>query len=288
MNTVTALVTEAVSRLTDAGIETPRLDAELLLAKILGKDRRWLLTYPETSITRDKSVDFIALVERRCSHEPLPYILGEWEFYGRPFRVTGDVLIPRPETELLVESIVQWAKQHATKHVVDVGTGSGVIAVTLACELPEISVTAIDISPAALSIAHENACRHGVASQVDFLAGDLLTPLSRDDAPAIFDIVAANLPYIAEEERAQLMPEVREHEPHLALFAGEQGVRLIRRLIKDSPTILRVGGFLAMEVGYAQAKKIFRLLEQQRCWQNIQVVKDYAGIDRHLLAERCR
>ena len=282
MATVATLIDEARRRLAAVGVESPRLDAELLLAHVLGKARRWLWTYPDTPLSPKDAAAFFSLLERRLHREPLPYLLGEWEFYGRPFTVSPAVLVPRPETELLVEVVLAWATQHAAARIVDVGTGSGVIAITCALELTAARCYAVDLSVDALAMAQGNAERHGVAERITWLQGDLLQPVRAMGAPPV-DAIVANLPYIAEEEMPSLMPEVRDYEPRIALAAGAGGLQLIRRLIEESPAVLRPGGLLAMELGCGQAEQV-RAILQEGGWQEIRIIADYAGIPRHILA----
>ena len=264
-------------------VDTPRLDAALLLAHVLGKDRAWLWAHLDDAMPTELQGQFDAFASRRAAREPLAYLLGEWEFYARPFYVNQHVLVPRPETELLVEEALKWLHQHPTKEphtVIDVGTGSGAIAVTLAAEAPELRLTAIDISPDALATAQRNADRHNVAERITFLQGDLLAPVSSKVSAII-----ANLPYISEEEYATLMPEVRDYEPVTALRAADNGLALVRRLINDALTHLLPGGLLGLELGEGQAEIITQELSRQQ-WNNIATIADYAGIDRHVLAER--
>ncbi|HEY3379198.1 MAG TPA: peptide chain release factor N(5)-glutamine methyltransferase [Armatimonadota bacterium] len=281
MQTVADLLTRVIPQLVEAGVDSPRLDAELLLAHVLGVTRTRLWSYPETPVSEEQAAAMQRLLERRVRREPLAYLLGEWEFYGRTFHVSAAVLIPRPETELLVEAVVQWAQAHAARELIDVGTGSGAIAVTLAAELPAAQVTALDLSPTALEVAQRNAQRHGVSERMRWYTGDLLHPLL--GMAATCDAVVANLPYIAQAEIDRLMPEVRDYEPRLALQAEDEGLALIRRLIVESPTVLRPGGLIALEVGQGQADTVAAFLAAQG-WQAPWIITDYAGIPRHVLA----
>jgi len=282
MPTIHKLLTEAIPELEAAGVATPRLDAEVLLAHVLGKDRGWVWVHPEAVPSVEDEERFRALLARRLKREPLAYLLGEWEFYGRPFFVTPDVLVPRPETELLVEAVVAWARERRAAELADIGAGSGAIAVTLALELPDAQIVAMDLSPHALAVTQRNAERHGVLDRLTLLEGDLLEPI-RQAERAPLDAIIANLPYIAEEEYPTLMPEVREHEPLLALRAGEGGLALIRRLIADAPPLLASAGLLALEVGMGQAERVVSLLKETG-WRLLRVIEDYGGIPRHILA----
>jgi len=283
MTDIRAILSGAIAQLEEAGVDTPRLDAELLLAQLLEQKRAWLWTHPTEQIAPGVEQEFVRLLARRRRREPLPYLLGSWEFYGRSFTVTPDVLIPRPETELLVELVLVWArKQHASR-IADIGAGSGVIAITLAAEMPSLHITAVDLSAPALEIARSNARQLGVAARITFLEGNLLQPL-RAAACFPLDAIVANLPYIAEEDYPALMPEVRDYEPRAALLAREGGTALIRELIEECAELLRPRGLLAVEVGMGQAEHIASLFTSNG-WDNVQIHNDYGGIPRHVTAE---
>jgi len=284
MMTIGALLAWAIPLLAAVGIDTPRLDAELLLAHVCGKSRGWVWAHADTVLSTEETEHFRALCARRAQREPLPYLLGEWEFYGRSFFVSPAVLIPRPETELLVETVLAWARSHSAARIADIGAGSGAIAVTLAAESPELHVYAVELSSAALALAVRNAARHEVTARITFLHGDLLQPLHNAGALP-FDAIVANLPYIPEGDYAGLMPEVRDFEPATALRGGADGLDLIRRLIADSPAALRRDGLLALEIGIGQSETVRQLLAAAH-WRHISVIVDYAGIPRHLVAER--
>lgn len=238
-------------------------DAEVLMMHVLGKDRAWMLSHWHDEIDTHCSIPYHSVIERRRGGEPIQYITGETEFYGLPFGVTRDVLIPRPETEHVVEKVLELAASFAAPRIpapriVDVGTGSGAIAVTLASKLPNAAVTAIDLSPAALQVARDNATHNGVAERIRFVHGDLLAPVAKQQ----FDIVVSNPPYVAESERACLSVEVREFEPAQALFAGVDGLAIYRRLIQQAVAALPSGGFVVLEIGYGQEAALGELLEQ--------------------------
>jgi len=282
MFTICDMLTDAIPRLQEAGVESARLDAEVLLAHVLGQSRGWVWAHPEYAPPPEACGQFAALLARRLRREPLAYVLGAWEFYGRSFTVTSDVLVPRPETELLVEAVSAWARRRHARRLADIGTGSGAIAVTLSLELPDAHILAVDLSSAALSVARRNACQHGVDDRICFYTGDLLQPLRAAGMPPL-DAIVANLPYIAEEEYATLMPEVRDFEPALALRAAEGGLALIKRLIGTAPPQLAAEGLLALELGTGQAETVRRLLRQQG-WREIIIIDDYSGIPRHVTA----
>lgn len=236
--------------------ERARRDAESLLLHVIRRERAALLARWKEVLAAEEAALFVAMLARRATGEPMQYIFGETEFYGLPFRVTPDVLIPRPETEHLVEVVLEKAAALAAPRILDVGTGSGAVAVALAHKLPHAAITAIDISERALAVAEDNARRNGVAERIRFLRGNLLEPVGAER----FDIVASNPPYVAASDSATLAVEVREHEPALALFAGAEGLELIRRLIPEAFAALVPGGLFALEFGYAQATAVGEML----------------------------
>jgi release factor glutamine methyltransferase len=259
--------------------EKARRDAELLLMHSLKRSRAWLITHDDELLADDLSASYAELLERRRKAEPIQYITGETEFYGLPFLVTPDVLIPRPETEHLVEKVIELASNFDAPQIVDVGTGSGAIAVALAHKLPQASITATDISSRALALAAENAKRNGVA--VRFVAGDLLAPVVGEQ----FEIIVSNPPYVAMAERDSLDVEVREYEPALALFAGEDGLDVYRRLIPSAFDALTPGGFIVLEIGYGQSAAVSELLARAGFAQ-IEFVPDLRDIPRVACARR--
>ncbi len=261
--------------------ERARLDAETLMLHLIGKNRAWLLTHQEDEFGGCKSIGYSQQIERRLAGVPIQYITGESEFYGLPFFVNCDVLIPRPETEHLVEKVLELAHLFASPRVVDVGTGSGAIAIALAHESPSAKVTAIDISDAALRVARENAMRNGVAERIRLLAGDLLTPVAEEQ----FEIVVSNPPYVATDDRASLAVEVRDHEPEVALFAGSNGLDIYRRLAPAAHTVLVAGGYAVFEIGYGQAEAVAELFTAAG-FVDIEFKKDLQGIDRVITARR--
>lgn len=269
--TISHLIVQGVHILQRAGVDTPRLDAELLLADLLGVGRAYLYAHPEEEVAAHILQEWQKRLERRARREPLAYILGKAGFYGLEFVVTPDVLVPRPETEVLVEAAL--ARQPAT--MADIGTGSGCIAVAVAVNLPQAQVWATDISEAALRVARENAERHGVAERIHFVQGDLLQPL----AGMRFDVIASNPPYVAESERLSLQPEVRDWEPPHALFTGSDPLQFHRRLAAEVRFHLHEGGWLMMEVGMGQAEAVATLFEEAG-YQQVRILNDLAGIGR--------
>ena len=278
---IRSLRTEAEHALTHGPHpERARLDAELLLLHILSRrdperNRAWLLTHANDPTSRDARVEFDVLLRRRLAGEPIQYITGEAEFYGLPFCVTPEVLIPRPETEHLVEKVLELAANYPAPRIVDVGTGSGIIAVALAHKLPAAIITATDLSSRALAIAQENAEHNGVAGRIRFLEGDLLAPVAEEQ----FEMIVSNPPYVPQADRASLAVEVRDYEPAMALFAGDDGLEVYRRLIPAAFVALTPGGSVALEIGYGQEAAIRALLAGAG-FVRIKFVSDLQGIAR--------
>ncbi len=269
----TARVLETVS-------ETPGLDAQLLLAQVTGRPRAWVLAHGEAPLSLTASQRLARQLAALHAGTALPYLLGEWEFFGRPFYVAPSALIPRPETELLVETALDVAKPKAEGlPVVDVGTGSGCIAVTLASAWEDVHILATDRSPGALQLARKNAGRHQVSDRITFLCGDLLGPLE-----TAFGLICANLPYIPTHRLALL--EVGRREPIAALDGGPDGLELIRRLIQQLPKRLRPGGHALLEMDKTHGEAVHRLAAEILPGAHITVRKDLAGDDRLLVIER--
>ena len=267
----------------EASTQITRRDAETLLAHLLERDRAWVFAHPETELDATQKETFRELTARRAAHEPLQYLIGEQEFYSLPLRVTPDTLIPRPETELLVEAVLHWAAtQPPEVRVLDVGTGTGAIALALATHLPAAEIVACDLSAAALAVARDNSERLDLADRVRFTQSDLLAALTPElDAGGLFDAIVSNPPYVPSADAATMQPEVVDHEPHLALFAGIDGLEIYRRLIPQARAALRPGGLLAMEFGFAQRDALADLLDG---WDDVRFLDDYAGIPRIALA----
>ena len=256
-------------------IESPRLNAEHLLAHALGRKRIELYLEFERALTEMELSPLRDLVRRRGQGEPLQHLLGTVEFCGRIFLCDKRALVPRPETEELVE-LLKSKIQNPKSRILDVGTGSGVIALALAWHFPEADVAAIDISDDALSLAHENAERLGLSGRVNFRSGNLFTNLS-----GAFDLIVANLPYVASGDAPNLAREVL-HDPAIAVFAGESGDELIRKLIDAARKYLRPGAMLALEIGNNQAETLIAYLTEKN-YHDIEAKKDYAGVTRFLL-----
>jgi release factor glutamine methyltransferase len=287
------VLNDATQILAAAGCETPHLDAEVLLAHILDRDRVWLYAYSEHTLSPAQLSVYQSLVSRRASREPVAYLIGHREFYGLDFVVTPDVLIPRPETELLVERAIQWARTSSYSGVIaDVGTGSGAIAVSLALHLPRAYVVATDTSPAVLSVACCNAARHGVANRVFLIQADLLRPLRRFTphkgvAPLVgsLSLIVANPPYLTQAEMAAAPPEVARWEPRPALDGGPDGLAVIHRLLAMASDRLAAGGALLVEIGAHQAVDVLGLASRYFPQAALEIARDYAGRDRLLIVQ---
>ena len=260
----------------------------------LFRDRPWLIAHAETELSATLQRSYRSLVMRRAAREPIQYLTGAQEFFGINLRVTRDTLIPRPETELLVEAVLEWIagqpdlrSPRQPLRILDVGTGTGAIAIALATHLPAAAITATDLYPKPLSIAEHNAGRLGLADRILFLQSDLLGAPHFAAAPP-FDVIVCNPPYISIYEAATMQEEVLQHEPHTALFAGPSGLEIYQRLIPAAHQALKPGGLLALEIGYGQSDPIRRLFEKSsnRPWTDLRIQNDYAQIPRIALASR--
>ncbi len=261
--------------------DTATRDAELLLLHTLQIPRVTLLAHPHRELTPEHQTLYQNEIARRLRHEPVQYITGQQEFYGLALSVTPAVLIPRPETEHLVEAVLGLLPADKPIRIADIGTGSGAIAIALAAHLPHATITALDISTEALAVAAANAREHNVADRVRFLQSNLLTALPDESEP--FDAIVSNPPYIPESDRATLHPQVRDHEPDAALFAGETGLDIYRRLIPQAYNSLKINGLLAMEIGHGQQPALAALLS---AWQHVSFLNDLQQIPRVALARR--
>jgi release factor glutamine methyltransferase len=287
--TLAQAIQEAEKLLRNHGVPEPRLDAELLLRHVLGRDRAWLLARLRESLDEAVKERFDSVLERRAAREPIQYITGSQEFWGLDFAVTRDTLVPRPETELIVETVLRdlgsSGKSGRQQTIIDLCSGSGCIAVSLAHELPAARFFATDASEAAIGMARENARRHDVAGRIRFLTGDLFGPLQELDLAGRVDVIASNPPYIAAADRDALQPEVRDFEPAMALFAGPEGTELHRRIIEGAPEFLAPDGSLIMEMGIGQAEALSEMVRQSGAFGPPEIVKDLAGIDRLIVAK---
>jgi len=299
---VRTVLKQGLAQLREAHVPSFTLAAELLLLHILGRDRTWLYAHPEEHVSSADSERYFALIARRANGEPTQHLTGKQEFWGLEFEVTPDVLIPRPETEHLIEVALDrlavrelraGRRQTLTGEglqIADIGTGSGCIAIALAKELPTAVIYASDISNAALAVARRNANHHAVADRIRFIECNLLdalsdSPLATRHSPLLFDLIASNPPYIGRREAATLMREVRDHEPEIALCGGEEGYELYAGLIARAATHLKPAGIFVLELGHNSLPAVQPLLEAP-AWTKVAVTNDLAGIPRVLAAER--
>lgn len=268
-----------------SGVEAAGLEAEVLLRHVLGLTRAALYLAWERPVEAAAWERFCALLEERGRGRPVAYLVGHREFMGLELLVDERVLIPRPETEVLVEFLLHVLREVPAARVIDVGTGSGAIAVALARFLPQARILAVDLSAEALAVARENAARHQVADRITFSRGDLLAPARRQGWHQV-DAIASNPPYIDAARASALPREVREHEPAVALLAGEGGTAFHARLAHEGPPLLRPGGWLAVEVGAGQARAVSQLFARTGTLEQIRTVDDLAGITRVVAARR--
>jgi release factor glutamine methyltransferase len=277
-----ALTVAAAQLASDENLRaTATRDAELLLLHILQIPRTSLIAHPDQELSPSQRAAYENSIARRLRHEPVQYITGQQEFYGLTLKVTPAVLIPRPETEHLVEAVLKLLPTNKSVKIADIGTGSGAIAIALAAHLPQAAITALDISPEALTIATINAREHNVAARIRFLQSDLLSAL--DHEAETFDAIVSNPPYVAESDHATLHPQVRDYEPATALFAGETGLDIYHRLIPQAHNALKPTGLLALEIGHGQQDAIASLLQT---WRNVSFINDLQQIPRVALAKK--
>ena len=279
--TIAQLLTWTTDFFRERGIENPRLDAEVLLGAVLGKDRMYLYVHFDEPLEPAELAVFRSHVKERAGHVPLAYVLGTREFMGLDFRVTRDTLIPRPDTELLVQCAVDFLRARTAEGrddltLADIGTGTGAIALSVLHYTEGTRADAVDISPAAAEVARENAERLGLAERIEVHVGDLTAPLAGHS----YDVILSNPPYIPTADISGLMPEVRSYEPHLALDGGRDGLALYRRLATDAPALLRDGGMFAVEVGIDEARDVAALMEAHPRIVRTEIHKDLGGIER--------
>ena len=305
---------EGASSLRDRDPQNNRRAARVLLAHTLSATQEYILSRAGETISEDQYAAFLDLISRRALGEPLQHITGHQEFYGLDFIVSADVLIPRPETEFLVEQVLKlgtlpgpWPQEQAPllpEHdpdsqpqtqkvhqpsplIVDVGTGSGCIAIALALSLPSAAIIAIDISSPALDVARQNAERHGVTDRIQFLAGDLMGPLQQGSFEGRVDIIASNPPYVSTSRPDLVEKDVRDFEPAIALYGGPDGLSFYRRLLDDAPRYLKSDGYLVCEIGYGQLDDV-RSIADATGWDFVNLVEDLQGIPRTLTMRRRR
>ena len=290
-----AALTAAVERLEASEIGLPRLNAETLMMFVLGVNRAYLYAHPELELNADEQARYEEVVAQRTTGMPSQYITGHQEFWGLDFVVTPAVLIPRPETEHLVETVLELVREQNEQvrselKLVDVGTGSGCVALALAHELPFVQVYATDISAEALEIARANAARLQLSDRVQFLHRDVLNPVGGDSPQNTnslpdLDFVVSNPPYVAYSEGDKVQRSVKEFEPQAAVFAGEDGLDVISRLIEQGHAVLKPGGWLLIEIGYSMRDQVVSLLDAS-LWGDVRVVPDLQGIPRVIVARR--
>jgi release factor glutamine methyltransferase len=280
---------QGVRRLLGDGIDSARLDAELLLGCVLGLSREELILAAAKNVSVAESDRYEDLLIRRLNREPIAYITGQQEFWSLDFLVSRDVLVPRPETELLVELAaghLATANNRELPRILELGTGSGAIAVAVATELPQAQIVATEISPAALAIARRNASRNGVSKAIRFLGGDLFSALDQE-IENDFDLIISNPPYIPRDEISKLDAEVSCWEPRMALDGGVDGLEFYRRIAEEAPGYLHQAGAVAVEIGAEMAPMVLALFKNRAAYKNIHVHQDYSGRDRVVIARTC-
>ena len=286
--TAQALLKEGVDTLSANGIESARLEAELLLAHVLDVRKEDIILHPDRGLTDPQEEKFQQHVERRCRKEPLAYIIGHREFWSLDFKVNSKVLIPRPETEGIIQRLMSLAGNEARENffrVLDVGTGSGILAVVAAAELPKAQVTAVDISADALEVARTNAHRHQVADRIDFLQMDVMMDWHLPENP-FYDFFLSNPPYIPSGELERLMPDIRDFEPRAALDGGPDGLTCYHHIVPNAFRYLKPGGHLIIEVGDGQAGLVMQNLQAQGGFDEIAIIQDLSGKERVVSARR--
>lgn len=280
--TIGRLLREGMERLKEANIPNPGLDAEVLLCNLLDVERIYLYMYPEREISEEIQKRFWIGIEKRAQHMPVQYIVNRQEFMGLDFWVEEGVLIPRADTEILVEKIIDIYKNNyypRTVKIMDIGTGSGAIAVSLAKYIDNCIITAIDICPKALKVAAKNADFHRMKHKITFYSGNLFEPINKHDEYGTYDFIVSNPPYISESEIKTLGSNVRDYEPRLALDGGKDGLNFYRKITPEAERYLKKSGWLLFEIGYNQGKDVSKILNING-FKNIDILKDLAGLDR--------
>ncbi len=284
MTDIRTLLHRTTRELADGGSPSPRLDAEVLLMNFLKTDRLQLCMRPERELTKKECTGFSRWIERRCRGEPVAYITGGKEFWSLLFEVNRDVLIPRPETECLIEEVLKcYDRESGDLRIIDIGTGSGAIGVVLSRELPSARVAATDISRGALEVARRNAGRHGVAGRMEFIEGDLFA-----SAVGEFDIIVSNPPYIPDDVFPLLPEGIRAFEPRQALIAGPDGTALHRDIIREGTGRLKPGGRIFLEIGEGQKGPVETLFRENGLYDSIRFRVDYGGMDRVAVARKTK
>lgn len=276
---IAAALTRSTEKLQAAGIAEPRREAASLLEFVLQQNSAYLIAHSDDQLAANQKMIFDACVRRRAEREPLQYITGRTEFWRLEFEVTPDVLIPRPETEILVEAAIQFLRSSNKRRFCEIGVGSGCIAVSILYSIGDATAVASDVSAAGLRIAARNAIKHGVGERLDLRVADLFEGVSTD-----FDLIVTNPPYIPNTELDDLQPEVRDFEPREALAGGDDGLDIIKKIVADSRQFLRRSGGLLIEIGYDQAGRVLELFDRD-VWQNVEFLRDLQNIDRVVSAQ---
>lgn len=277
--TISSLLNWTVNYFKSKNIQSARLDAEVLLSHVLRQERIYLYVHFDEPMEQDELNKFREYVKKRAQHVPIAYIIGEREFMGLPFKVTKDTLIPRPDTEILVENVLNNVDKDKEIEIVDIGTGSGAIILSLLVNLPKAQGKTVDISSEAIEVAKENAVNLQVNDRCEFFVGDLFAPLNNNK----FDVIVSNPPYIPKKDIATLEADVREYEPVSALTDGGDGLSYYRRLLSEGKAYIKENGFIALEIGIYQSEDV-KQIAMDNGWKNVKIIKDYAGIDRVVLA----
>lgn len=277
--TISSLLNWTVNYFKSKNIQFARLDAEVLLSHVLRQERIYLYVHFDEPMEQNELNKFREYVKKRAQHVPIAYIIGEREFMGLPFKVTKDTLIPRPDTEILVENVLNNVDKDKEIEIVDIGTGSGAIILSLLVNLPKAQGKTVDISSKAIEVAKENAVNLQVNDRCEFFVGDLFAPLNDNK----FDVIVSNPPYIPQKDIATLEDDVKEYEPVSALTDGGDGLSYYRRLLSEGKAYIKENGFIALEIGIYQSNDV-KQIAMDNGWKNIKIIKDYAGIDRVVLA----
>jgi release factor glutamine methyltransferase len=279
---IAEVILETAQILRRSGVPDARREASSLLAHALGRDRTFIISHAEDTISEEVLLSFRSLSQRRAQGEPLQYITGHQEFFRLDFEVSSDVLIPRPETELLVETALDLMSEVKAPLICDVGTGSGCIAISLVHEHPTAVALAVDLSQQALRIAKRNSIKHAVADRIDLVVSDCFDAIV---IKPLFDLVVSNPPYVREDAMVGLQREVRDYEPRVALTPGGDGLAVIRRLILESGPVLKAGGYLLIEIGFDQRELVMPLIDRG-VWRLLDIYKDLQGIPRTLTLQK--
>lgn len=279
--TIAEAIAEGAAVLEIGGVPEVRRDADVLLRAAISRDRAFVIAHPEYTLRQDELARYREFIERRAQREPLQYIIGHTEFYGLEFRVTRDVLIPRPETELIVDKAIALLKDERAPRFCEIGIGSGCIAVSILVNVSLAAAVGCDTSEKALAIANENAAAHGVAERLKLSISDVFDAIE----PHQFDLIAANPPYVPRIDLESLQAEVSKFEPRMALTDGADGLTIIRRIVHDAPDFIRPNGTLLMEIGFNQAAEVEKMFDSSR-WANVEIEPDLQGIPRMVNASR--